>query len=221
MALEKKITDLLYSLGAADVGFASVPEFDKTLCRAVSIVMPLSEAVVDEINGAPTYSYFHHYRTLNAHIDRCLLQAGLLLQREGWRYIPIPASQSTGGFHGRFSHKQAAVLAGLGTMGRNGLFLHRRYGPAVRLGTLFTNAPLPAVRAEPQIKCLDCMACVHACPAMAIPAGPVAIKEEQAIIDRQACSQYMKQHFQHIGRGAVCGVCISVCPMRKQSGGSF
>lgn len=216
MTLAEEIITLLGGLGAADVGFAHVPEFDKVLPTAVSLVIPLSGAVVDEIDGAPTHSYFHHYRTLNAHIDRCLLQVGLLLQQRGWRYIPIPASQSTGGFHGRFSHKQAAVLSGLGSIGRNGLFLHRQYGPAVRLGTLFTDAPLPAVRALPEINCLHCMACVHACPAMAIPAGDIFIKDGQSIIDQAACSQYMKQHFQHIGRGAVCGVCISVCPMRKQ-----
>lgn len=216
MTLAEEITTLLGGLGIADVGFAHVPEFDKALPTAVSLVIPLSGAVVDEIDGAPTHSYFHHYRTLNAHIDRCLLQVGLLLQQRGWRYIPIPASQSTGGFHGRFSHKQAAVLSGLGSIGRNGLFLHRQYGPAVRLGTLFTDAPLPAVRAFPEINCLHCMACVHACPAMAIPAGDIFIKDGQSIIDKAACSQYMKQHFQHIGRGAVCGVCISVCPMRKQ-----
>ena len=32
------------------------------------------------------------------------------------------------------------------------------------------------------------------------------------IIDAKACSDYMKRAFQHIGRGAVCGICMRVCP---------
>ena len=27
--------------------------------------------------------------------------------------------------------------------------------------------------------------------------------------------QYMKEHFQDIGRGSVCGICIRVCPKNK------
>ena len=63
--------------------------------------------------------------------DRAMLRLGLALQAEGWRYLPIPASQSVPtpedprGYHGRWSHKKAAVLAGLGTVGTSGLFLHR------------------------------------------------------------------------------------------------
>lgn len=32
------------------------------------------------------------------------------------------------------------------------------------------------------------------------------------IFDARACSDYMKDKFKSIGRGAVCGVCMRVCP---------
>jgi hypothetical protein len=34
----------------------------------------------------------------------------------------------------------------------------------------------------------------------------------EEMFDAEKCSQYMKKHFQHIGRGAVCGICMEVCP---------
>lgn len=217
MDLSSKITARMRALGAADVGFSELCG-QAPFTAAISLVFPLSEAVIDEIDDAPTHTYFHHYRTVNAHIDRCLLELGLFLAEEGYHYLPIPASQSVNGMQGRYSHKQAAAAAGLGTIGRNGLFLHARYGPAVRLGTLFCDAPLPLTAAPPVVSCLDCGRCAAACPAMAIPAGKMPkIKKDESIIDRTACSAYMKKHFQHIGRGAVCGICISVCPERKKA----
>ena len=48
----------------------------RELPYAVSIVVKLSDYVVDEIDGAPTFAYFQHYRTVNAFIDRAILQTG-------------------------------------------------------------------------------------------------------------------------------------------------
>ena len=58
--------------------------------------------------------------------------------------------------------------------------------------------------------------CVKACPAHAIKGGdwsPGTPREE--IFDPEACSNYMKTKFQKIGRGAVCGICMKVCPLNK------
>ena len=79
---------------------------------AVSIVVKLSDAIIDEIDDAPTPTYFNHYRTVNAFIDRCLLEAGLFLQSKGYKYITVAASQSmpTTPFNGRYSHKAVNQL---------------------------------------------------------------------------------------------------------------
>jgi epoxyqueuosine reductase QueG len=184
--------------------------------------VPLSDAVMDEIDTAPTHTYFHHYRTVNALIDRILLQAGFLLQREGWRYLPVPASQTVynGGTRehaGRYSHKKAAVLAGLGTVGKSALFLHRAYGPRVRLGTLFTDCPLPAGNDIVPSGCGGCTACADACPAHAIKGNDWRPGlEREALVDAEGCNSYMRTHFMGIGRGAVCGICVRVCPMGRK-----
>ena len=44
---------------------------------AVTLVVRLSNAIVDEIEGEPTLTYFSHYRAVNAFLDQCLLKAGL------------------------------------------------------------------------------------------------------------------------------------------------
>jgi len=214
------LKDYLQEGGVCDVGFAKVQDGVSGLQYAVSIVVPLSEAIIDEIENAPTHTYFNHYRTVNAFIDRMLLEAGLFLQRQGYKYITIAASQTInngeGRTHmGRYSHKKAAVLAGLGEIGRSSLFIHSVYGASVRLGTLFTDCPLSKNEANLNIvesKCGKCDLCVKACPANAIKGAEwhLGISRDE-IFDANACNNYMRQHFMGIGRGSVCGICVKVC----------
>ena len=101
--------------------------------------------MVEEMDGAPTHSYFHHYRTVNTFLDQAMLRVGLALQEEGWRYLPVPASQSVPtqedprGFHGRCSHKKAAILAG-----NQRLVPSQRMGPPGAPGNgVYRLSPLP------------------------------------------------------------------------------
>ena len=116
-----------------------------------------------------------------------------------------------------FSHKYAASLSGLGSVGKSGLFISNKFGPRVRLGTILTNAEFPVENAVPECQCGECRECVKSCPAQAI-SGEIwkAGDDRSVIIDAKACSDYMKKAFQHIGRGAVCGICMRVCPKGKK-----
>lgn len=218
MNIDEQIKEMLISSGVCDVGFSNVSDGPAGLPYVVSIVLPLSDAIIDEIDDSPTHSYFHHYRTVNAYIDRLILQVGLLLQSKGYRYIPIPASQSIPDngnrtHMGRYSHKKAAVSAGLGNIGKSALFLHRTYGPRVRLGTLFTDCTLPVFEQVPHSICKDCNLCVKACPANAIKGVEWQENTQRSdMFDADACNKYMREHFMKIGRGSVCGICINVCP---------
>lgn len=219
MGIEKTIKDMLLQEGAADVGFARVLDgpFGEN-SYAISIVIRLSDAVVDEIDSEPTHTYFHHYRTVNAFIDRLVLKTGIILQSHGYKYIPIGASQSINlngwNYNGRYSHKKVASLAGLGGIGKNSLFLHKKYGARVRLGTLFTNCELKAEQKDYFSPCIECDRCVEACPSGAIKGllwQPGM--ERSQVFEPEKCSEYMKKNFKHIGRGAVCGICMKVCPV--------
>lgn len=217
----ENILDKLYENGIGKIGFSylgdCLPASLQNFPYAISLVYPLLSAVIDQIEDAPTYAYFHHYRTVNACLDQQALLLSSALQRMGARAFPIAASQSVKKeaetYTGLFQHKTAAALAGLGWIGKSGLLVTPEFGPRVRLATVLTDLALEVSDKRMENGCGSCMRCVQACPAMAMtgenyqPGAPRA-----AILDARACSEYMKRKFQHIGRGAVCGICMRVCP---------
>ncbi len=214
--LENELKEFILSKGVSDVGFSYIDDSDTgDLKYAISIVIRLSDAIIDEIEDSPTPTYFNHYRSVNAFIDRTLLDIGLFLQSRGYKFITVAGSQSMPStpYNGRYSHKEAARKAGLGGIGKNSLFIHKKYGPRVRLGTIFTDCPLEGEGEFTENICSGCNKCVEACPSGAILGGNwhIGVSREE-IFNAQACSQYMKKAFQHIGRGAVCGICMRVCP---------
>ena len=219
LSIQKELKELLLSKGVSDVGFSYLGNADSgELQNGISIVVKLSEAIIDEIDDEPTPTYFNHYRTVNAFIDRCLLEAGLFLESKGYKYITVAASQSMPGtpYNGRYSHKEAARKAGLGPIGKNSLFLHKKYGARVRLGTILTDCPVERDCEIPESICNGCNLCVKACPSGAILGGDwhEGVKREE-IFSAAVCSDYMKKKFHHIGRGVVCGICMKVCPQNK------
>ena len=111
-------------------------------------------------------------------------------------------------------HKSAAVLSGLGFVGKSGLFLSSEYGSKVRLATVITDMPLASELPVIENGCGECTLCQRACPAGAIY-GTMPQANGERNFDAEKCSKYMKEHFQDIGRGSVCGVCIKVCPKNK------
>ena len=107
-----------------------------------------------------------------------------------------------------------AVLSGLGFVGKSGLFLSKDFGSKVRLGTIITDMPLTSEFPIIKNGCGDCTLCQKACPAGAIY-GELPTTDGERNFDAEKCSKYMKEHFQDVGRGSVCGVCIQVCPKNK------
>lgn len=201
----------------SDIGFAKCTDTPfPGLENAVSMVFRLSDAVVEQIEDAPTHTYFQHYRTMNAYMDSIAHQLVMSLQKKGYNAAAIPASQSIEGLAGLFPHKKAAVRAGLGYIGKSCLFISHKFGPRVRLVTVFTDAPLDTVCLEQKSLCGDCDICAKACGAMAIKNVNFECgMTREDIYDAKACSDYMKSSYKHIGRGAVCGVCMRVCPKGK------
>ncbi|HOJ10442.1 MAG TPA: 4Fe-4S double cluster binding domain-containing protein [Clostridiales bacterium] len=230
--LEDKLRELILGLGGSFVGFSDVskmlPESLKKYPYAISFGIRLSDAIIDEIEDKPTFTYFNHYRSVNALIDQIGLRIMLFLQDNGYKAYTIAASQSIPDapepFSGVFPHKTGAVASGQGWIGKNGLFIHREFGPRVRLGTVLTdssNSNLGDMECSEgniilKSRCSSCNRCVEACPAMALTGKEwhIGMKREE-IIDARACSEYMNKNFKHIGRGSVCGICIKVCPCSK------
>lgn len=219
---EKELEKILKEAGADLVGFSSLgenrspehPEYG----YAVTIVRKLSRAVIKTINSAPTMEYFQHYRATNARLDSIALDAVSFIENAGYLALPVAASQSTPDkkdeYRGIFPHKTGAVLSGLGFIGKNGLLI-TEYGSAVRLASVLTDMPLSAQKEIKPCLCGDCQICKNVCPAGAIT-GELYVNgaERSTIFDAKKCSEHMKT-YKNIGRGAVCGICISVCPYNK------
>jgi epoxyqueuosine reductase QueG len=203
--------------GTSDVSKV-IPDKFKQVPYAITLGLRLSDAVINGINAGPTKNYFHHYRTANAFLDMCALKCVIALQREGYNAVAIPASQTTNeaGYAGDFQHKTAANAAGLGFIGKSGLFITNDFGPRVRFATVLTDHKLESPGIQ-QSRCGNCRACANACPCGAITGK--AWSEDtprDELIDAALCSRHMKDKYEMIGRGAVCGICIAVCPFGRR-----
>lgn len=211
----------LKQTGASLLGYSNVydnlPANLKDLKFAITIIVRLSDFIIDEITDKPTYTYFHHYRTVNSLIDQITLKGLLMIQEKGYKVLAVPASQTVNDmkdkYCGIFPHKTAAVKAGLGWIGKSGLFISSKYGPRVRLGTILTNMEFNCSGSIMSSQCGDCNICVESCPAMALSGNSWTEGCSRSdIFDAKACSDYMNSKFKHIGRGSVCGICMKVCP---------
>ena len=229
MTFSDILKEYISTLEISDLGFGDISSAKagtllneqpgaKDMNNCISIVVKLSSAVLEGITDKPTHTYFHHYRTVNAHIDSCLLKIGMFIESHGYKYIPIAASQSINGYQGLFSHKTAARLSGLGYIGKNAMFISDKFGIGIRLGTIITDAPLDTAVTLSDKSCGNCNICASVCPAMAITGENFDTKNPTAsLIDRHICSEYMKNSFQKIGRGVVCGICMVNCPKFKNN----
>ncbi len=220
---QSQLKTLARELGADFIGFCklSLPPINElpTLTYAISFGVKLSDAVLKTIDSAPSFVYFQHYRTANTLLDSVAFRLARRIEELGFSALPVAASQSLGKnapYFGILPHKTAAVLSGLGFVGKSGLFLSKDYGSKVRLATVLTDLPLE--RELPLIEngCGDCTACKNACPAGAIY-GELPTTDGERNFDAEKCSRYMKEHFQDVGRGSVCGICMKVCPKNKLS----
>jgi len=211
--------------GAEKVGYADLkavlPEEYKHLSTGISFVIRLSDEIISQIKDSPTHTYFHHYRSVNTLIDQISLKASIYLQNLGYLAMPIAASQSVNGegrnYEGVFQHKTTATLAGIGWIGKSACLITQEYGPRVRLGTVLTNMTVKVDQPMVLSLCGNCNTCVDNCPAMAIR-GKLWNQEvaREEFFDAKACSVHMHKKYQHIGRGAVCGICIKSCPKGTQ-----
>ncbi len=223
MINKEQIEQFLINLGADLVGFSNIKTSpilgQENLTYAITIAVKLPDSVLKTIEERPTISYFHEYRTANALLDGMSFRLCRLIEKSGYNAFPIPASQSTAddktAYKGIFQHKTAARLAGLGFIGKSGLFISKDYGSKIRLATVLTDVPLVSDNTPLESMCKGCNKCVLACPAGAISGKEyVEGMQREEFFSAEKCSHNMK-NYKDIGRGAVCGICIKVCPFNK------
>jgi len=188
--------------------------------RAVSIAVQLPIAVFETIGDRPTPIYGNVYQAANRILDEIAFRTAVMLQRDGYLSLPVPASQiiDRENLYGAISHKAVARMAGLGWQGKNLLLITPGYGSRVRLVTVLTKAPL--VADEPmENRCGKCMNCREACPVDAIRGVGTDTHYETRndAIYLSRCAEKLTGEFAalpEIGT-PICGICIKVCPFGK------
>lgn len=197
---------------------------------AVSIGIRLPDPVVDMLpkrfDRAVAVNYRNHaYVTINYRLDVFTSRLAGIIQREGFRALPIPAAERSSGdyalsndkkIHAVFSHKLAAHLAGFGWIGKSCLLVTPQYGPRVRWSSVLTDAPLKVTGKPIKKKCGKCRECVDICPVKAFKGREFDPKESREMrYDAKRCQDYHHKMETKIGL-PVCGMCLYVCPSGRK-----
>lgn len=177
---------------------------------AIVIGIPVPLPVLET---APSVWYHEVYKTVNSLLDQSAYRLATFLGEKGWVSVSLPRDGYPSleylqqGKPVPFSHRHAAVLAGLGSFGLNNTVLTQEYGPRVRFTTILTTAEIDEVKIPLPNQCTHCMRCVHQCPVGAISGEeyPIDIMNKKACIERSI--QLRKSGT------APCGICIAVCPV--------
>jgi epoxyqueuosine reductase len=179
--------------------------------RSVIVIgLPISLPVLET---SPSIYYRELYNTVNSLLDQYTYRLANFLTDRGYPSVFVPRN-GYGSIRvlleipiAFFSHRHAALLAGLGTFGINNMILTPEYGPRVRFGSILSTADLPP---DPLLEiqlCIRCMHCVEMCPSNALD------KESypKGLTDKKACSSYSAElNERYI---SPCGICIKVCPI--------
>ncbi len=98
----------------------------------------------EELWGVQQTIFDFMYSTANMRLQMIASQMAAFLEDQGYSSLPLPAGGYRVGAerYAFFSHRHAAVLAGLGEFGLNNLLLTPKYGPRVRLESMITTAEL-------------------------------------------------------------------------------
>ena len=215
----QKNTDLLREyvqreLDAPLFGIASTgqswfhPEMEhlrKKLPYAVVIGYKIAYGITELLTDGPNQVYLAHYKQVNYLLDKGATQIAQWLEMQGSIAVPIPASQIVAwdNQYGHFSHRHAAVAAGLAFWGRNNLAITPQFGAHQRWVSILTDMPLiPGNKLE--MDCGKCHACAKLCPAS-------AIGESRDDWNYEKCFAKLKEFAKHGIGHYICGLCVKPC----------
>lgn len=231
MLLDERLDEFARHLGADFVGVADLSYARKAVALqggekisryplAVSIGIILPKAVVDELQFRDedpyvVLNYQHAYDIINLRLDLLTSKIGSLIQNEGYKALPIPASKRVkdNRICAEFSHKLAAHLAGLGWIGKSCLVVTPEAGPRVRWATVLTDAPLTPTGKPMEEQCGNCTNCVDICPVSAFTGEAFREGDAREVrYDARKCENYLED----TETPSVCGLCVYNCPHGKK-----
>ena len=182
-SLTTRIKQLALEKGAVKAGIASVEALTGPPTADASHVLPGARSVVSflvvEPEGAvlkylskedPSEYRNHFYENIQT-LGRVGLAVAEALRSDGFRAEALspngvyePGSNVVKGLIPAFSHRYAAVAAGLGAIGWSGNVMTPEYGSRVYLSSVITDADLEPDRPLEDNPCDRCNICLKACP---------------------------------------------------------
>jgi epoxyqueuosine reductase len=134
---------------------------------------------------------------------------GLRALHPGHRFAP-------GTDNSPLDERQCARLAGVGIQGLNGLIIVEPYGSWVFLGTILTDLPLPSAK-EPSGTCIQCGACVRACPGGALRTSPFDESRCLSALTQKKGQLTPEEETLLAAHPLIwgCDICQRVCPYNK------
>lgn len=200
-------------------GGAAIAEFPRAISIGIALFHPIMDQLRPGIDRVTALTFKHHcYDLINQRLDQTTSRLSSLLQREGFRVLPVPASQTVNkdGLCGIFSNKMAAHLAGLGWIGKSCLLVTPEVGPRVRWATVLTDAPLKIPGAPMDERCGACQECVEICPPRAFTGEPFREAEPRDVrFAAHKCWDYLGKREEATGV-RVCGLCAYICPHGRE-----
>jgi epoxyqueuosine reductase QueG len=224
--LKEHVKALLISSGCDLVGIASVERFKRApegrrptdiLPTARSVIVGavhILDSVCDDLPET-RYEYTNQFYVLNGTLGGGSTKVARLLEDQGYRALPVPAAypRINKEMMGIFSHRHAAVLAGLGEFGLNNLLITPQFGARVRLVSIITEA-----RLEPDkpYKKFLCRAMQRTCGKACVASCPVEALSADGQINKDLCLRYQEQVMPWSAVELRCGMCLGTCPIGKR-----
>ena len=154
-----------------------LPDAKSVIVMAIRLtqgaVQAIFRAYEDGLRHAQCIYGTHGYALIpNLHLKFAAYKMARFLEKKGYITTPLPSGPGGGG--APFSHRHAAVAAGLGEFGWLSIVVTPDYGPRVRLVSVITRADLapdPLYQGPKLCDPTKCDICVKICPTNAISAS--------------------------------------------------
>lgn len=187
----------------------------------------LNSQMIPEELRIPVQEYTYNtvaYSMVNTRLDQIGLSIALFLEKQGYPSMCFPATydeqyeplmSKIPDFQAPFSHRHAAVRAGLGEFGLSNLVLTPEYGPRIRLNSVITSMQLePGPIIREKLCRRGCTLCMKACASCAYNSSINILTPKEnlnwneiwldppSVTDKHGCNS-----------GRCAGGCMRACPV--------
>ena len=191
-----------------------LPEAESVISYFIPFTKEVALGPKNEPDGCPIWS--EAYITINKHFHVVNQAVQDYLESQGYAAAQIKPAKAYDPetFHAIWSHRSAAVIAGLASLGANNLGITNK-GSGGRFCSIITSARLEPSQDTPKKVCPypgsgKCGLCIKACPAGALTGGPTNKAACQAELNKNP-ERLQKKNAKFIAD--ICGKCLSVCPL--------